>query len=87
LAVARRTIRSLRYDLSKLGAKGLVAKVPNSRRYQLLPHRYSICLVFLKLFERVYPPLNSSLLGPVTADARLAVQKRSNSTASISDHR
>jgi hypothetical protein len=64
LAVARRTIRSLRYDLSKLGAKGLVAKVPNSRRYQLLPHRYSICLVFLKLFEHVYAPLTAASSAP-----------------------
>ena len=32
-------------------------QLPSSRRYQLLPHGYSICLVFLKLFERVYAPL------------------------------
>jgi hypothetical protein len=71
------TLASLRYDLSKLRAKELVAKVPNSRRYQLLPHGYSICLVFLKLFERVYAPLTAGLLSPVPADARLASQKRS----------
>ena len=47
----RYTLASLRYDLAKLRAKGLVAKLPNSRRYQLLPHGYSICLVFLKLFD------------------------------------
>jgi hypothetical protein len=41
------TLASLRYELSKLRAKGLVAKLPNSRRYQLLPQGYSICLVFL----------------------------------------
>jgi hypothetical protein len=71
------TLASLRYDLAKLRAKELVAKVPNSRRYQLLPQGYSICLVFLKLFERVYAPLTAGLLSPVTADARLASQKRS----------
>jgi len=71
------TLASLRYDLSKLRAKGLVAKVANSRRYQLLPRGYSICLVFLKLFERVYAPLTAGLLRPVAADARLASQKRS----------
>jgi hypothetical protein len=32
-------------------------KLPNSRRYQLLPQGYSICLVFLRLFERVCAPL------------------------------
>jgi hypothetical protein len=31
------TLASFRYDLSKLRAKGLVAKLPNSRRYRLLP--------------------------------------------------
>jgi hypothetical protein len=71
------TLASLRYDLSKLRAKGLVAKLPNSRRYQLLPHGYSICLVFLKLFERVYAPLTAGLLSPVKADAKLESQRRS----------
>ncbi len=66
----------LRYDLSKLRAKGLVECVPHAHRYRLLPHGYSICLVFLKLFERVYAPLPAGLLRPVTADARLAEEKR-----------
>jgi hypothetical protein len=71
------TLASLRYDLSKLRAKGLVTKLPSSRRYQLLPQGYSICLVFLKLFERIYAPLTAGLLSPVTADAKLLDQKRS----------
>jgi len=45
---------SLRYDLSKLRAKGLVDKIPHARRYRLAPHGYQICVLFLKLFERVY---------------------------------
>jgi hypothetical protein len=69
-------LASLRYDLSKLRAKGLVERVPHSRRYRLLPHGYSICLVFLKLFERVYAPLTAGLLKPITADSRLAEEKR-----------
>jgi hypothetical protein len=36
-APERYALASLRYDVSKLRAKGLVAKLPNSRRYQLLP--------------------------------------------------
>src|SRR5258707_8942806 len=71
------TLASLRYDLSKLRAKGLVAKLPNSRRYQLLPQGYSICLVFLKLFERVYAPLTAGLLSPFKADVRLECQRPS----------
>ena len=73
----RYTLAALRYDLAKLRAKGLVAKLPNSRRYQLLPHGYSLCLVFLKLFERVYAPLTAGLLSPVSADARIHDHKRS----------
>jgi hypothetical protein len=71
------TLASLRYDLSKLRAKGLVAKLPSSRRYQLLPHGYSICLIFLKLFERLYAPLAAGLLSPVKPDARLESKRRS----------
>jgi hypothetical protein len=67
---------SLRYDLSKLRAKALVERVPHSRRYRLLPHGYSISLLFLKLFERVYAPLTAGLLQPVTADSQLAAEKR-----------
>ena len=38
---------------------------------------YSICLVFLKLFERVYAPLTAGLLSPVSADRQIDQQKRS----------
>jgi hypothetical protein len=71
------TLASLRYDLSKIRAKGLIAKLPDSRRYQLLPQGYSICLVFLKLFERVYAPFTAGLLSPIKADARLQTERRS----------
>ena len=54
----------------------MVERVPHSRRYRLLPHGYSICLVFLKLFERVYAPLTAGLLRPSIGDARLANDKR-----------
>ena len=73
----RYTLASLRYDLSKLRAKGLVEKLPHSRRYRLLPEGYSICLVFLKLFERVDAPLTAGLLSPIRADAKLNSQSRS----------
>jgi hypothetical protein len=73
----RYTFASLRCDLSRLRAKGLVEKLPRSRRIRLLPNGYSICLVFLKLFERVYAPLTAGLLSPVKPDARLRSQHRS----------
>ncbi len=71
------SLASLRYDLSKLRAKNLVDKIPHSRRYRLLPQGYSICLVFLKLFERIYAPLTAGLLQPFRGDAKLGQQKRS----------
>ena len=71
-------LSSLRYDLSKLRAKGLVEKLPRSRRYRLPAEGYSVCLILLKLFERVYAPLAAGLLLPVPGDTTLAHSKRSN---------
>jgi hypothetical protein len=68
---------SLRYDLSKLRAKKLVEKLPHSRRYRLTPEGYSICLVFLKLFERIYAPLTAGLLCPFPSDKKVPNEKRS----------
>jgi hypothetical protein len=71
------TLSSLRYDLSKLRAKGLVEKIPRSRRYRLLPQGYSICLLFLKLFERIYAPLTAGLLRPFSPDTKMHELRRS----------
>ena len=71
------TLAALRYDLSKLRAKGLVEKLPRSRRYRLSAQGYSVCLIFLKLFDRVYAPLTAGLLHPVPGDAALPQHKRS----------
>jgi hypothetical protein len=67
----------LRYDLSKLRVKGLLERLPRSRRYRLPPEGYSIGLIFLKLFERVYAPLTAARLHPVPGDAALPPHKRS----------
>jgi hypothetical protein len=58
-------------DLWKLRAKGLAAKVPHSRRYCIQREGYSICLIFLKLFERICPPLTAALLQPFSGDGKL----------------
>src|SRR6266851_7248122 len=70
------TLAALRYDLSKLRAKGLVDKLPHSRRYRLQSHGYTISVVFLKLFERIYTPLTAGLLQPFLADTTLPDSKR-----------
>jgi hypothetical protein len=76
LTESQYTLASLRYDLSKLRAKGLVDKLPHLRRYQLAGKGYSICLVYLKLFERIYAPLTAGLLTPFRGDRALADEKR-----------
>ena len=72
---------SLRYDLWKLRAKGLVEKIPHSRRYRLLPHGYQICLVFLKLYEKIYAPLTAGILSPLLPTSIFPEKKSPPSTA------
>ena len=76
IAESQYSLASFRYDLSKLRAKGLVEKIPHSRRYRLVGKGYSICLVFLKLFEKVYAPLTAGLLAPFRGDRLLPEEKR-----------
>jgi hypothetical protein len=68
-------LASLRYDLWKLRAKGLVEKIAHSRRYRLLAHGYQICLVFLKLYEKIYAPLTAGILQPFAADQSIPREK------------
>ena len=65
------SLSSLRYDLSKLRAKGLVERLAKSRRYRLTSEGYRICVVYLKLFEKLYAPITSAILIPVKEDRRL----------------
>jgi hypothetical protein len=76
LPVSEYRLSSLRYDLSKLRAKGLVEKIPHSRRYRLLAHGYQICLIYLKLFERIYAPLVAGILARCDADDRLPTARK-----------
>ena len=70
------SLASFRYDLSKLRAKGLVERIPHSRRYQLVGKGYAICVAFLKLFERIYAPLTAGLLAPFRGDRLLPDDRR-----------
>jgi hypothetical protein len=66
---------SVRYEMSKLRAKGFIEKLPRSRRYRLSSDGYRICLVFLKLFEKIYAPLAAGLLHPYRKDRLLAADR------------
>ena len=78
LSPADYKLSSLRYDLGKLRAKGLVERIPHARRYRLLPRGYQISLLFLKLFEKIYAPLTASILQPFAADQRVPAEKTSS---------
>jgi len=69
------SLASLRYDLSKLRAKGFVERLDKSRRYRLTPAGYRICVVYLKLFEKLYAPLTSGILKPFKPDRLVADDK------------
>ena len=60
----------------QLRAQGLLQKVPHSRRYRLVGKGYAICVVFLKLFEKIYAPLAAGLMAPFRGDHILIEQKR-----------
>src|SRR6516162_3357473 len=77
VAVEQCPLGSVRYEWSKLPGKGLVEKLPHSRRYRLLPIGYRICVVFLKLFHKIYAPLTAGLLHPYRGDRAVSDQRLS----------
>jgi hypothetical protein len=69
-------LSQLRYDLSKLLAKGLVVKVLGTHNYQVTPTGFRLCVVYLKLFHKLYAPLTAGLLQPYPADGALPDDQR-----------
>ena len=75
---------ALRVRRSEMGTSDSLAswsvrisdELPHSRRYRLAHQGYSICVLFLKLFERIYAPLTAGLLKPFAGDRNLAPDKR-----------
>jgi hypothetical protein len=68
----------LRYDLSKLRAKGLVERIGASRRYRLTPQGLKLGVLLVKLRMR--------LLGPLTTLISLAPARRRPSATNSVDH-
>lgn len=68
------TLAQLRYDLSKLRAKGLVEKIDHTQYYRLTPHGYRISVLFVKLREKLYAPLTAAALNSTHQPASLAPQ-------------
>ena len=67
----------LRYDLAKLRAKGPVVKVAGTQTYRLTEAGFRVCVLFRKLFQRLYAPLTAAAVDPVPHDARLSDEHRS----------
>jgi len=76
LTTATYRLGQLRYDLAKLRAKGLVIKVPKTRTYRLTPQGFRICVLFLKLFHRVYAPFTAAAAQPIPYDTLLPDDRR-----------
>jgi hypothetical protein len=68
-------LSQLRYDLSKLRAKGLVERIGKSRRYCLTPIGLKLGVLLVKLRLRLLGPLASLIRQPHTN----AAPRRSNS--------
>jgi hypothetical protein len=62
-------LSQLRYDLSKLRAKGLVERIGKSRRYGLTPIGLKIGILLVKLRLRLLGPLASLIGQPHTNQA------------------
>ena len=69
-------LSQLRYDLSKLRAKGLVVKVEGTHRYRLTAEGFRLCVLFIKIGDRVYKPLTAAALSPIPEDESLPPEKR-----------
>ena len=75
LATYEYRLSQLRYDLSKLRAKGLVERIGKSRRYCLTPIGLKLGVLLIKLRMRLLGPLASLIHQPNTN----AAPQRSNS--------
>ena len=64
LADADYRLSQLRYDLSKLRAKGLVERLGTSRRYRLTPLGLKLGVLLVKLRNRLLGPLATIATGP-----------------------
>jgi hypothetical protein len=75
LAADEYRLSQLRYDLSKLRAKGLVERIGKTRRYRLTPTGLKLGVLLVKLRTRLLGPLVSLIANPAPPPST----RRSNS--------
>jgi hypothetical protein len=78
MTTATYRLGQLRYDLAKLRAKGLVLKIPKTQTYRVTPQGMRLCVLFLKLAQRVYAPFAAASLQPITHDNQLIAERRAH---------
>ena len=54
-----------------------MVKVAGTQTYRLTEEGFRVCVLFLKLFQRLYAPLTAAAVDPVPHDARLPEPHRS----------
>ena len=69
-------LAQLRYDLSKLLAKGFVVKIRGSHNYHVTATGFRLCVAYLKLYHKLYAPLTAGLLEPFPDNAALPDDQR-----------
>jgi hypothetical protein len=70
------TLNQLRYDLSKLRGKGMVARLAGSQSYQVSSEGYRLGIFHLKLYQQMYAPLTSAIRDPVAADNEVLASRQ-----------
>ena len=69
-------LSQLRYDLSKLRGKGLLARLPGTQSYQLSSEGYRLGIFYLKLYQQVYAPLTAAITAPDPADHAILTRRQ-----------
>jgi hypothetical protein len=70
------TLNQLRYDLSKLRGKSLVARLAGTQSYTVTPEGYRIGILHLKLYKHLYAPLVAALRAPQSTDNTLPTSRQ-----------
>jgi hypothetical protein len=70
------TLNQLRYDLSKLRGKSLVARLAATQSYTVTPEGYRIGILHLKLYKHLYAPLVAALRAPQSTGNTLPTSRQ-----------
>ena len=55
----------------------MIEKLPRFRRYQITGPGYRLCILYLKLFEKLYAPLTAAVIHPCPNNTLLSLHRTS----------